>query len=424
MTRRTDLRMSAGQSVSAEAGAGSWREWLRHRHVELLVILFVALLPFGEAFHLPVLILLGLSVAGIRRGGLPRERGMALYAGIVALLTVPLLIAAVGAHDVEKTLLTALIFLLYATAGLHVVRRFRTGFDAGLLLNGISAVLLVWMFDALVQYFAGSNLLGWPYDGRRLTGIFHPDKRIGIVFAHLSPFFIAAVQRRVMRSGRQWPWLMSVPFIAVILLSGSRAAWVTLALVAAAYALLFSRARVYRLWHIILLLAVAAGGSLLVSEDLQQRVGQTLKGFSTDVAAINEATSLRMEVWQGAWRLYLDAPVTGNGVEALPELGFQRGYTSIPFGHAHFYALDVLLVTGAVGFVAYLTAFAAVCKKGFDAYRQIGAAFPFWLAAAAMMFPLNLHWEFYGVRPYAMMWLLLILAFAAAGRDSAAQRAV
>lgn len=416
--------MTTDWNHPARNGGNTWRERLRRHHIELLVLLFVALLPFGEAFHLPVLILLVLSVACIRRDGFSRDRNLWLYAVIVALLTVPLLVAAIGAYDVEKTLLTALIFLLYAAAGLYVVHGFRRGFDAGLLFYGISTIVLFWTLDALIQYFAGSNLLGWPYNGARLTGIFHPDMRIGIVFAHLSPFLMAALHRQSLHSGRKWAWLLLVPFVTVILLSGSRAAWVTLALVSAVYVTLFMRQRAYRIWHMVLLLTLVVGGSMLVSNDFQQRVAQTLRGISTDVEAINEATSLRVEVWQGAWRLFLDAPVTGNGVEALPELGFQRGYTSQPFGHAHFYALDVLLVTGVVGFAAYLAAFGIVCWKGFGAFRRAGDAFPFWLAAAAMMFPLNLHWEFYGVRPYAMMWMLLILAFAVAGRDSAAQRAV
>jgi O-antigen ligase len=325
---------------------------------------------------------------------------------------------------VEKTLLTAVIFLLYAAAGLHVIRRFRRGFNAPVLLYGIAAILLLWTFDALVQYFAGSNLLGWPYNGRRVTGIFHPDMRIGIVFAHLAPFFFAALHRSATRSGHSWVWLLLLPFVTVILLSGSRASWVTLALVSAVYTLLFLRQRAYRIWNIVLLLALAVGGSLQISDEVRQRVAQTTSGFSTDVKKIDDATSARVAVWQGAWKLFLDAPLTGNGVEALPELGFQRGYTYKPFGHAHFYALDVLLVTGIIGFIAYLTAFAAICRKGIDAFLRAGEAFPFWLAAVAMMFPFNMHWEFYGVRPYAMLWLFLILAFAVAGRESAAQRGV
>lgn len=416
--------MISENGATASSENATCPAWLRRRHVELLVLLFVFLLPFGEVFHLPVFILLVLSVLDLRRERLPRERELFQYVTIAVLLTAPLLISAIGAYDAEKTLLTAFAFTLYAVAGLYVIRRFKKGFDLGLLLYGVSAILLFWTIDALIQYFAGSNLLGWPYNGARLTGMFHPDMRIGIVFAHLLPFMIAAIHRQVLRSRKTWPWLLLVPVVAVILLGGSRASWITLMLVMGVYSLFFLRQRTYRLWQIILVLAIALGGSFMMSDDLQKRVAQTMQGFSTDVEAINEATSLRVEAWRGAWRLFLDSPITGVGVEALPELGYQRGYTQIPFGHSHFYGLDVLLVSGIIGFIAYLAAFAAVCKNGFDAFQGPGDAFPFWLAAAAMMFPLNLHWEFHGVRPYAMMWLLLILAFAVAGRDSAAQRTV
>lgn len=416
--------MNSEKHTTVPSEIASWPAWARRCHVELLVLLFVFLLPFGETFHLPVFILLVLSVMNLRRERLPRERGLFQYVGIAVLLTAPLLVSAIGAHDPEKTLLTAFVFVLYAVAGLYVIRRFEKEFDLELLLYGISAILLFWTMDALIQYFAGRNLLGWPYNGTRLTGMFHPDMRIGIVFAHLAPFLIAAIHWQALRSGKNWTWLLLVPVIAVILLGGSRASWVTLILVLAAYSLLFLHRGVYRLWQIALVLALALGGSLMISGDLHERMALTLRGISTDVEAINEATSLRVEAWRGAWRLFQDSPITGVGVEALPELGFQRGYTRIPFGHSHFYALDVLLVSGIVGFIAYLTAFGAVCKQGFDAFREAGYAFPFWLAAAAMMFPLNVHWEFHGVRPYAMMWLLLILAFAVSNRESAAQRGV
>lgn len=390
-----------------------WRDWLVRRHVELLVILFVVVQPSGEIFLLPVIILLLLSLSSFYREGIRSLPNLSLYVSIALLLTVPLLITSVSAYKVDKTLITALYCILFAVAGVYVIRRFAESFCADFLFYGIAAILIFWTFDALIQYFVGHNLFGWPYNGFRLTGVFHPKMRIGIVFAHLSPFLIEAGRRLSQRSGHNWHWVFLAPFLAVVLLSGSRSAWLTLLIVSFVYFVILLRHRAFKvIGQALLLLALSASVSVLVSESLQVKLTQTVSGFSTDPEALNEATSLRVDVWRGAWQLFLDSPVTGVGVKALGDLGFQRGYTFIPFGHAHFYGLDVLMVTGIIGFVAYLVAFGLVFWKAAGSVWNETKAFPFWLAAAAMMLPLNMHWEFYGVRSIAWLWMLIFMAFA------------
>lgn len=396
-----------------------WREWLVRRHVELLIILFVIVQPFGESFLLPVIILLLLSLNSFYREGIRNLPNLSLYASVALLLTVPLLIASVSAYKVDKTLITALYFMLFSVAGIYVIRRFANRFSADCLFYGIAAILMFWTFDALIQYIFGRNLLGWPYNGFRLTGIFHPKIRIGIVFAHLSPFLIEAGRRLSLRSGRHWHWLLLAPYLAVILLSGSRSAWLTLLVVSFVYFVILLRHRAFKtIGQIVLILVLSVGVSVSMSDKLKNRVVQTLSGLSTDREAINTATSLRVEAWQGAWQLFLDSPVTGVGVKALSDLGFQRGYTSIPFGHAHLYGLDVLMVSGVIGFVAYLTAFGLVLWKAALSIWRETEAYPFWLAAVAMMLPLNMHWEFYGIRSYNWLWMLLFIAFAVEYRSA------
>ncbi|MBE0436514.1 MAG: O-antigen ligase family protein [Methylomicrobium sp.] len=391
----------------------SWRDRLMCRHVELLVILFVVVQPFGEIFLLPLIILLLLSLNSFYREGIRSLPNLSLYVGVSLLLTVPLLIASVSAYKIDKTLITALYFMLYTVAGVYVIRRFAKSFSSDFLFYGVAAILIFWTFDALIQYFVGHNLFGWPYNGYRLTGIFHPKMRIGIIFAHLSPFLIEAGRRLSQRSGHNWHWLFLAPFLAVVLLSGSRSAWLTLLVVSFVYFVILLRHRAFKVMgQVLLLLSLSASVSVLVSESLQVKLTQTVSGFSTDPEALNEATSLRIDVWRGAWQLFLDSPVTGVGVKALGDLGFQRGYTPMPFGHAHFYGLDVLMVTGIIGFVAYLIAFGLVLWKAAFSVWYETKAFPFWLAAGAMMLPLNMHWEFYGVRSIAWLWMLIFIAFA------------
>lgn len=62
------------------------------------------------------------------------------------------------------------------------------------LLYGIGFLLIFWTIDALWQYYSGYNFLHYPIEERRLTGIFHPNYRIGIVMAILSPMFFEFVR--------------------------------------------------------------------------------------------------------------------------------------------------------------------------------------------------------------------------------------
>jgi O-antigen ligase len=197
----------------------SWPYSLREHKVEWLVLLFVFLLPFGETSHLPVLILLALGIRDIHRGELRIDAAIRPLVWFAALLTVPLLITAATAYDPARTLRTALIFSLYALAGFYVIDSFRKRLDENFLLYGISAILLFWTADALLQFFSGENVFGWPYNNRRLTGIYNQNMWIGYTLAHLAPFFAEALRRFSSTARRKWVWLLFAPYLAVILLS-------------------------------------------------------------------------------------------------------------------------------------------------------------------------------------------------------------
>jgi len=398
--------------------------WFKQRRAELLVLLFVLLLPYGEASHLPVAIFVFLSVQDIRRNGFSINFDSRIFVGVALALIAPLLVSAIGAYDISKTLRTALVFTLYSIAGVYVIRHFREQLHIDFLLYGISGILLFWTADALLQYFHGTNIFGWPGRSDGTTGMYNYKLWIGYTFAHLAPFFFETLRRWSAKPGFKWTWLLAVPFIVVIMLSGRRAAWVTLGLVSSIYLIWLVRHGDIKLRHALVgvfAFFMAIGAAVAISPELQQRVQTSMYVFSGTWEAVNMAGANRLEVWRGAWLLYQESPLTGVGVNAYDPLVFERGYTVSKYGHTHLYGLDVLLTTGVIGFVAFMAAFFYLCFKLLQSVKWALPTLPAWLAAISIMFPLNAHWNFYAPRPASLLWMLLILAIAIAAHYRAKQ---
>lgn len=399
-------------------------DWFRQRRVELLILFFVLLLPFGEASHLPVVMLILLGIHDLRRHGWHIDDDARIFGWIALALIAPLLVSAIGAYDIIKTLRTALVFTLYSCAGFYVIGRFREQMDTRLVFYGIAGILLFWTADALLQYFRGANLFGWPGYSDGITGIYNRNYWIGYTFAHLAPFFFESLRRWAIKPGRKWVWLLAIPFVMVVMLSGRRAAWVTLGLVSSIYLIWLIRHGDIKMRHALASVAAfvaAIGASVAISPGLMDRVQTTMHVFSGTWEAVNTAGAHRVEVWKGAWLLFKDSPLTGVGAHAYDPLVFERGYTSVKFGHTHLYGLDVLLSTGIIGFVAFMAAFCYLCYKLVQSIKLAQPTLPAWLAAVSIMFPLNAHWSFYAPRPASLLWMLLILAIAVAAHHRAKQ---
>lgn len=397
--------------------SSSWAVRFGQRRVELLVLFFVLLLPFGEASHLPVVMLVLLGGYDMRRNGWKMAADSRAFGWVALALIVPLLISAIGAYDPVRTLRTALVFTLYSFAGLYVVRRFREQMDTEFVLYGISWILLFWTADALLQHFSGTNLFGWPARDDGITGIYKHNFSIGYTFAHLAPFFFESLRRWAVKPGRKWAWLLVIPFVMVVMLSGRRAAWLTLGLVSSIYVIWLIRHGDIKMRHALVGVVAfvgAIGASIAISPELLQRVQESMQVFSGTWEAVNAAGAYRLEVWRGGWLLYQESPLTGVGAHAYDPVVFERGYTSQPFGHAHLYGLDVLLSTGLLGFAAFMAVFCYLCYQLVRSIKLSLPTLPGWLAAISIMFPLNAHWEFYAARPSSLLWMLLILAIAMA----------
>lgn len=305
-----------------------------------------------------------------------------------------------------------------------------------LTLGGIAWIAAVWTLDALAQAAFGSSPLFWSMDqlkwavsghglcsaqelaaADRLSGVLGPcNLKFGQVLASLSPFLLFAGAHR----GGRWGWALAAAAVGVVLvLAGSRASWLTYALV-----VVFSGWRLVgaRVLVACLVIGVLAAGALaLNSGQVRERVARTAMAWEGAGDGVNQALSGRAQIWAAAGCMIAAHPVNGVGAR-----GFRDAYPACspspraadvwgegPALHAHQIVLEILAETGVLGLLLWLAAAAQAWRAWrFAPLAARERARPAMLALAVTVFPLNTHLAF-----YSTFWggLTLLLAALYAG---------
>lgn len=305
-----------------------------------------------------------------------------------------------------------------------------------LTLGGVALITAVWTADALAQAAFGSSALFWSLDQLkqlvsghglcnaaevaavdRLSGVLGPcNLKFGQVLASLSPFLLFAAARRA----GLWGWGVAAAAVGVVLvLAGSRAAWLTYALVVAysGWRLLGARALIGCL-AIGMVAAVAIGFG---SSQVRERVARTAMAWEGDGDGVNQALSGRAQIWAAAGCMIADHPVNGVGARGFrdaypgcnPAPQAQEVWGEGPALHAHQIVLEILAETGVLGLLLWLAAAAQAWRAWrFAPLPARERARPAMLALAVTVFPLNTHLAF-----YSTFWggLTLLLAALYAG---------
>ncbi|GHH61399.1 MAG: O-antigen ligase [Gammaproteobacteria bacterium] len=388
------------------------------------IIAFVALWPLPGIAE--SVLSLGALFAAVRLLQTRFRGGTRLLSGAAWALTsvlffaywLPELLSAFDAVDVGLALrktatdLRYLPFMWLCAIAVATSRRRRVTF------GGLAAIGMVWTIDALAQAALGSSPLFWSLDqlkqmvsghgfctpeeiavADRLSGVLGPcNLKFGQTLASLSPFLLFAAGGRSRAA-----WLLAAAAVAAVLvLAGSRASWITFAVIGvlSGWKLLGPRR----------LLAVAMAGVALaavlvyVSPQARERVHRTTLAFTGEGTGVNEALSGRSDIWSAAWCMVREHPLNGIGARGFreaypacdPHPGQAPAWGEGPAFHAHQIVLEILAETGVVGLLLWLAGAAQAWRAWrYSSPEARDAARPAMVALVATVFPFNTHLAFY-----------------------------
>lgn len=347
----------------------------------------------------------------------PACRGLAL---LFLCLWVPQLVSLIDAVNFARSAKTALSYPAYLFCGLFIVRALARPGQFARLSLALLCLVAFWCVDAFMQYATGANLFGYPYQEGGLTGMFHPKIRLGLVVAVLAPIVLEALRR--LNKDSPFSWLIIVPLVAVVFLSGRRSAWVILALSLLAYLppvflTLSTRAKGA------LLAAVCAASTLAIyaglkDPGLNQRM-VLLTGALSSRHQAEMATSGRASLLDTAYNMFAENRINGvgpRGFRYVYEEHADAGDAFVQegrFGHfPHLVFLEIAVETGLIGIVGFILFYATLLRHWWRDRRDLNAVA--WRAALlAAAFPFNTHLAFYGSYWGGLLWLLIACAVAA-----------
>lgn len=391
----------------------------------LIVLAVLILLPIGRTSELPIVLggILGIGLLIRTRLAPVLDAQLRLVAVVFACYWLAIALSGFAAVMPQKTWMTALETLRFLPFAIFVGWALRKASVWSAFTLAIALICVLWLIDAWVQWLTGYSLGGAP-ELERLSGIFGADNiKLGPVLAVLSPFLLVAARQH---AGRLGLLLAFAALLLPILMSGSRAAWLSFALVSVLFA--WRETGTLRRFFPLLLgaalgIALSVGLILRESEQFDARISRTLLVLQGTERAVDEASAGRLRIWHAALGMIESHPFTGVGARgfryayaehALPGDQFVDEKTSQGASHAHQIILEVLSETGFVGLLLWLFASLQVYRAWRRATSdQRARAFAPGLALIVMCFPLNTHYAFYSAWWGLFFWWLLAIFCAA-----------
>ncbi len=317
-----------------------------------------------------------------------------------------------------STALASLRFLAFAVGMLALVEvALARGVEPRRLSIGLAWVgalpLALWSADALLQAATGYSL-GGPLQADRLSGIFGADDlKLGPLLPTLAPLLLWPL----LAGPRALLALAWLALLLVVLLAGSRAGWISYALVSGLLAWRLARGswRALLVWVATAALVAVAIAALAyqASDSFRARVDRTLAAGSGQV---DVALAGRVPIFQTAARMALAHPVNGVGVRSFRNAYPAYAEPGDPWvdpaqrtgaAHAHQILLELLTEVGLIGLALWLGAAWVLWRCARQSSGALAQA-P-WVALAVLTFPLNTHLAFYSsFLGIVLAWLLVL----------------
>ena len=407
----------------------------------LILLSYIALLPTKSFYNIPIIILAvaGIALIYLYRDSYYENDNIKRFGLIFLCIWIPMILSLPDAVNFQESFRKVLSFAAYYLMGVAVISLLTDETRKQYFINGTGVLLFFWCLDASWQSYAGSNLFGFPYDNDKLSGIFYPKLRLGLILAILSPFYFEFIRHYAKKYA--WATLLLIPYIYVIILSGSKSSWVMLSISIFLYVVfLFLSGFFSRLTktHVIITVVICFVGVALLTNTgkiipenkavwIEDRMHSIVSLLSGDIDNAGQSFQERIKIWEGAIRVARDHWINGVGPRGFRYI--VDDYIAIDdeyfisvvarrATHPHQIVLEIMTETGIIGVIGYLLFFTLILKEAMRLIRVKNYdALPWVFPVIIAVFPINMYKAFYGHYTATLIWVLIALSFASKTRE-------
>lgn len=387
-----------------------------------LVLSTVFLYSTKTLFNIPmgIMAVLGLYQLILSPRKILTHRGVKFTLIAFLCLWIPMLIALIGATNLSRSSETVIPYLHFLFAAIFIVIAQQSAETRYKIQIGVTIIIFFWCIDALIQFFTGFDLFGYPYNPPQLSGMFYPKIRLGHVVAVFSPIIFEYIRQRC--GEKPWLILMIIPVFAVVLLSGKRVAWLMLFIAVILYFIyLWKTTR--KINHKLIIISMILGVSTAVllytyHQPFQNRINQSLGVFSSSYEQADTATARRLDLWKTSITIFKE-----NWINGIGPRGFRNAYSNYADKdnfwmkngregqtHPHQFLMEIATETGIIGVMGYLIFWLVLFTTIWREYKTGNISFITWsLCVIVSMFPFNAHLAFYGSYWSSVMWLIFAM---------------
>ena len=361
---------------------------------KFIVYLFLSvlvLLPFSRFAELPILILAIFGIYTLAKQGItvfakPQIKILSIVYFCYFLM---ILLSAPDSFWQKKTLIVGVSSLRFYLATIAILVLTKSQ-DRKLMIPLITGLIIFWTIDALIQYFVGFDLIGRETYPGRLNGIFGTDQvKLGPVIALLMP----VVMIGLIQINSLVRWILILAMIAVIILSGTRSAWLMMIFVLFAYWLHHVKTRRFILLMKTAVVAIVLLVSLwFISPEFQNRIERSMAVLDGSQSGLDFALANRLPIWQTSWNMFSEHPINGVGAHAFRNAYSQYAESDDVWQeqggvgmHAHHWLLEILSETGLAGLLLMIFAMYQLIK--FVKLNYDPSMWPFMVAIVCAFLP-------------------------------------
>ena len=407
----------------------------------IIVLLYIALLPSKSLYNFPIIILAaaGVILVYLHKSMCCENENIKRFGLVFLCIWIPMILSLPDAVNFQESFRKVLSFSAYYLMGVSVIFLLTDEIREKYLIHGIGALLLIWCLDASWQSYTGSNLLGFPYHDKQLSGIFYPKLRLGLVLAILSPLYFEFIRHHVKK--HIWVTLLLLPYVYVIILSGNKSSWVMLSISIFLYIIyLYLSGFFSRLTksHVIITFIISFSGiALLNNMDkiipenkavyIDNRMHSMVSLMSGDIDNAGLSFHTRIKIWEGAIRISSDHWINGVGPRGFRYIVDDYTASDDEYfisevarvsTHPHQIVLEIMTETGIIGVIGYLLFFILILKEAMKLIKaQNYDALPWVFPVIIAVFPINMHMAFYSNFMASLVWMLIALSFVPKSRE-------